>query len=133
MHGEDLGSLNLKELQHLEKQLDRTLSQARQRKTEVMLARLEELRKKELDLGEINKQLKSKLEEHGQRAEANQEPGNPSRVARDNLLKVPTPHANHTESEPNLQMGYRQPVPQEEAMAIRNLAGGSNRNQGWLL
>lgn len=35
MHGEDLGSLNLKELQHLEKQLDRTLSQARQRKVYV--------------------------------------------------------------------------------------------------
>ena len=32
MLGEDLESLNLKELQHLEKQLDRTLSQARQRK-----------------------------------------------------------------------------------------------------
>ncbi|XP_050253847.1 agamous-like MADS-box protein MADS3 [Quercus robur] len=133
MLGEDLESLNLKELQHLEKQLDRTLSQARQRKTEMMLERLEGLRKKEQDLGEINKQLKSKLEEHGQCTEAIQEPGNPSTVARDNQLKVHTPQANHKDSEPNLQMGYNQPLPPEEAMATRNLAGGSSRNQGWLL
>nr|POE97061.1 mads-box transcription factor 17 [Quercus suber] len=119
MLGEDLESLNLKELQHLEKQLDRTLSQARQRK--------------EQDLGEINKQLKSKLEEHGQCTEAIQEPGNPSTVARDNQLKVHTPQTNHKDSEPNLQMGYNQPLAPEEAMATRNFAGGSSRNQGWLL
>ncbi|XP_061996724.1 agamous-like MADS-box protein MADS3 isoform X3 [Rosa rugosa] len=47
--GEDLEKLRLKELENLEKQLDRTLSQARQRK--------------ENDLEEIHNQLKSELEE----------------------------------------------------------------------
>ncbi|XP_004293712.1 PREDICTED: MADS-box transcription factor 6-like [Fragaria vesca subsp. vesca] len=61
--GEDLDKLRLKELARLEKQLDRTLSRARQRKTQMMLDQLEALRRKESDLEEINKQLKSELEE----------------------------------------------------------------------
>ncbi|XP_062120558.1 agamous-like MADS-box protein MADS3 isoform X2 [Humulus lupulus] len=44
-HGENLEELGLKELQNLEKRLDRTLSQARQRKWQMLLDRLEELRK----------------------------------------------------------------------------------------
>ncbi|PRQ59985.1 putative transcription factor MADS-MIKC family [Rosa chinensis] len=61
--GEDLEKLRLKELENLEKQLDRTLSQARQRKMQMMLDQLEALRRKENDLEEIHKQLKSELEE----------------------------------------------------------------------
>ncbi|KAL6127070.1 hypothetical protein ACLB2K_075114 [Fragaria x ananassa] len=61
--GEDLDKLRLKELEHLENQRDRTLSRARQRKTQMMLDQLEALRRKESDLEEIKKQLKSELEE----------------------------------------------------------------------
>ncbi|KAL5567770.1 hypothetical protein UlMin_024345, partial [Ulmus minor] len=61
--GEDLEGLSLKELQNIEKQLDKTLSQTRQRKSQLLVEQLEELRKKERDLREINKKLKSKLEE----------------------------------------------------------------------
>ncbi|CAL5404681.1 unnamed protein product [Camellia sinensis] len=61
--GQDLGSLNVKELQHLEKQIDEGLSKARQKKTEMMLEQMEELRKKEHDLEEKSKLLKAKLEE----------------------------------------------------------------------
>ncbi|XP_061996723.1 agamous-like MADS-box protein MADS3 isoform X2 [Rosa rugosa] len=61
--GEDLEKLRLKELENLEKQLDRTLSQARQRKMQMMLDQLEALRRKENDLEEIHNQLKSELEE----------------------------------------------------------------------
>ncbi|KAM5557217.1 hypothetical protein ABKV19_024552 [Rosa sericea] len=61
--GEDLEKLRLKELENLEKQLDRTLSQARQRKTQMMLDQSEALHRKENDLEEIHKQLKSELEE----------------------------------------------------------------------
>ncbi|XP_057995715.1 agamous-like MADS-box protein MADS3 isoform X2 [Hevea brasiliensis] len=60
--GEELGHLNVEELQKIEKQLDNTLSKARQRKSQLQLERLEELRKKEHDLQEENKQLKIKLE-----------------------------------------------------------------------
>lgn len=64
--GEELEPLNLKELHNLEKQLDKTLSHARQRKAEIMLQKLADLRKMEQDLGDQNTQLKSKLEEEQQ-------------------------------------------------------------------
>ncbi|XP_039005564.1 agamous-like MADS-box protein MADS3 [Hibiscus syriacus] len=60
--GEDLGPLNVKELQNLEKQLEGALALARQRKTQIMIEQMEDLSKKERELGDINKQLKIKLE-----------------------------------------------------------------------
>ncbi|CAN6709671.1 unnamed protein product [Malus baccata var. baccata] len=63
--GEDLHQLRLKELLVLEKQLDRTLSKARQEKTRMMFNQLEELRTKENDLAGVNKQLKRELQEVG--------------------------------------------------------------------
>nr|UXR27459.1 MADS transcription factor AGL6 [Nigella integrifolia] len=59
--GEDLGPLSVKELQNLEKQLEGALSQARQRKTQVMFEQMEELRRNERRLGDMNKQLKNKV------------------------------------------------------------------------
>ncbi|KAJ9679170.1 hypothetical protein PVL29_021181 [Vitis rotundifolia] len=44
--GEDLGLLSIKELQNLEKMLEGTLSQARQRKAQMMLKQMDELKKK---------------------------------------------------------------------------------------
>ncbi|XP_059451952.1 agamous-like MADS-box protein MADS3 [Corylus avellana] len=135
LHGEDLEQLSLKELQHLEKKLDKALLQARNRKTRVMLERLEELRKEEHQLGEINVQLKSKLEEKRQLVEDIEGPANPTTVARGKRLNVRTSPPNHAEvPEPNLQMGYHQlSVPQEAAMEAMPLAGGSGRNEAWLL
>ncbi|TYI09160.1 hypothetical protein ES332_A09G051600v1 [Gossypium tomentosum] len=57
--GEELESLTVKELYKIEKQLDRALSQARQKKTQLLLERMEELSKKERELEVENKQLKS--------------------------------------------------------------------------
>nr|BAA94287.1 pMADS4 [Petunia x hybrida] len=59
--GEDLGPLSVKELQNLEKQLEGALAQARQRKTQIMMEQMEELRRKERHLGDVNKQLKVKV------------------------------------------------------------------------
>uniref|UniRef100_A0A0E0KUB3 MADS-box transcription factor n=1 Tax=Oryza punctata TaxID=4537 RepID=A0A0E0KUB3_ORYPU len=61
MLGEDLGPLSIKELQQLEKQLEYSLSQARQRKTQIMMEQVDDLRRKERQLGELNKQLKYKV------------------------------------------------------------------------
>ncbi|KAF7079829.1 hypothetical protein CFC21_084004 [Triticum aestivum] len=63
--GEDLGPLSVKELQQLEKQLECSLSLARQRKTQLMMEQVEELRRKERQLGDINRQLKHKLDAEG--------------------------------------------------------------------
>ncbi|KAH6830785.1 AGAMOUS-like 6 [Perilla frutescens var. hirtella] len=59
--GENLGPLSPKELQNLEKQLEGALAQARQRKTHIMMEQMEELRRKERQLGDMNKQLKMRV------------------------------------------------------------------------
>ncbi|CAL0333229.1 unnamed protein product [Lupinus luteus] len=58
--GEELESLNLEELQSLEKQLDRTTTLARQQHMKNLIARADELREKVHSLEELNKQLESK-------------------------------------------------------------------------
>ncbi|KAL7233284.1 hypothetical protein ACSBR1_017002 [Camellia fascicularis] len=59
--GEDLGPLSVRELQNLEKQLEGAVAQTRQRKTQIMVEQMEELRQKERQLGDMNKQLKIKV------------------------------------------------------------------------
>ncbi|KAL6570369.1 Agamous-like MADS-box protein mads3 [Orobanche minor] len=61
--GEDLGPLSVKELQNLEKQLEAALAIARQRKTQVLwFSRWMILAERERQLGDLNKQLKLKLQ-----------------------------------------------------------------------
>lgn len=62
--GEDLGQLNTKDLEQLERQLDSSLRQIRSRRTQNMLDQLSDLQQKEQSLLEINKSLKIKLEEN---------------------------------------------------------------------
>ncbi|KAL6570368.1 Agamous-like MADS-box protein mads3 [Orobanche minor] len=65
--GEDLGPLSVKELQNLEKQLEAALAIARQRKTQVLwFSRWMILAERERQLGDLNKQLKLKIEAEGQ-------------------------------------------------------------------
>ncbi|XP_015878031.3 agamous-like MADS-box protein MADS3 isoform X2 [Ziziphus jujuba] len=134
LHGENLEELGIKELQNLEKQLDRTIVQTRQRKTQMMLKRLEDLREKERNLEEINKQLKSKLEE-GRHASPIQGGGDPNAVDVNNrFMSYPT--QNHCfQSQPFLQMGYHSSIHQEKAInEARTMAGGNRWNQdNWLL
>ncbi|KAH1052993.1 hypothetical protein AAZX31_08G244600 [Glycine max] len=61
--GEDLGPLNTKELEHLERQLDSSLKQVRSTKTQFMLDQLSDLQTKEQMLVEANRSLTVKLEE----------------------------------------------------------------------
>ncbi|GJS36028.1 developmental protein SEPALLATA 1-like protein [Tanacetum coccineum] len=64
LFGEDLGPLNLKELEQLERQLDSTLRQIRSIRTQSMLDRLSDLQVKERMWLEANKALQNKLEEY---------------------------------------------------------------------
>ncbi|KAL5196642.1 hypothetical protein ABZP36_000154 [Zizania latifolia] len=61
--GEDLESLNLKELQQLEQQLESSLKHIRSRKSHLMLESISELQKKERSLQEENKALQKELVE----------------------------------------------------------------------
>ncbi|KAK9758017.1 hypothetical protein RND81_01G201000 [Saponaria officinalis] len=64
MLGEELGGLNMKDLQNLEKQLDGALSRVRQRKAQMITEQMDALRKSERKLGDLNKELKLKVEDH---------------------------------------------------------------------
>ncbi|TKY50141.1 Developmental protein SEPALLATA 2 [Spatholobus suberectus] len=61
--GEDLGPLNTKELEQLERQLDSSLKLVRSTKTQVMLDQVVDLQNKEQMLVEANRALTMKLEE----------------------------------------------------------------------
>nr|BBC77271.1 MADS-box transcription factor [Habenaria radiata] len=63
--GEDLGQLTIKELEQLEHQLEMSLRQIRQTKTQFMLDQLSELNRKEQVLQEANRTLRMKLQEDG--------------------------------------------------------------------
>ncbi|XP_048548779.1 MADS-box transcription factor 14-like [Triticum urartu] len=70
--GEDLESLNLKELQQLEQQLESSLKHIRSRKNQLMHESISELQKKERSLQEENKVLQKELVEK-QKAHAAQQ------------------------------------------------------------
>nr|ADR83588.1 Sepallata 1-like protein [Platanus x hispanica] len=61
--GEDLGSLNTKELEQLEHQLEMSLKQVRSTKTQLMLDQLSDLQEKEHMPQEANRALRRKLDE----------------------------------------------------------------------
>ncbi|PPD78214.1 hypothetical protein GOBAR_DD24860 [Gossypium barbadense] len=105
--GEDLGPLNVKELQNLEKQLEGALALARQRKTQIMIEQMEDLRKKERELGDLNKQLKIKLEAEGQNLKTIQGLWSSGAVAEtSNFPLHPShPHPMDCDHEPVLQIG----------------------------
>nr|AAT37480.1 MADS17 protein [Dendrocalamus latiflorus] len=139
--GEDLGPLSVKELQQLEKQLECALSQARQRKTQLMMEQVEELRKKERQLGEINRQLKHKLEAEGSsnyRAmhRASWAPGTVVDEGAAYHEQQP-PHSAALDCEPpTLQIGYpHQFMPPEAANIPRSAPAGGENNfmLGWVL
>ncbi|KAI5678858.1 hypothetical protein M9H77_09808 [Catharanthus roseus] len=61
--GEDLSQLGTKDLEQLERQLDSTLKQIRSTKTQYMLDQLADLHQKEQALLDVNRTLRTKLEE----------------------------------------------------------------------
>ncbi|XP_062226543.1 MADS-box transcription factor 17-like [Phragmites australis] len=141
MLGEDLGPLSVKELQQLEKQLESALSQARQRKTQIMMEQVDELRRKERQLGELNKQLKNKLEAEGcnnYRAVHTSWAPAATVSANGGALLVPNAHPPAAmDCGPTLQIGYHQFVAPEAvaAMPRSSAEGGENSNfiLGWAL
>ncbi|KAL6499333.1 Agamous-like MADS-box protein mads3 [Orobanche hederae] len=142
--GEDLGPLSLKELQNLEKQLEGALIQARQRKTQIMMEQMEELRRKERQLGDMNKQLKIRvslematLEAEGQGLRTTLPcPWNgsvPAGTAAFNL-QVPSSDQVEIEPEPVLQIGYQHYNIGEGSSAPRSMTvDQSNFFQDWTL
>ncbi|OMP00490.1 Transcription factor, K-box [Corchorus olitorius] len=137
--GEDLGPLNVKELQSLEKQLEGALALARQRKTQIMIEQMEDLRKKERQLGDLNKQLKIKLESEGQSLKTIQGLWSTSGAAaadNSNFALHPS-HAAHPmecDPEPVLQIGYHHQYVQAEGSSVpKSMGGETNFIHGWVI
>ncbi|KAK1576161.1 hypothetical protein Q3G72_011408 [Acer saccharum] len=127
--GEELEPLDVKELHKIEKQLERTLSQARKQKTELMLQELEKLQQKAHDLGEENQQLKSKLEK-GKHLQAVKESGGPTVVLSQNQNRL---RLHPSQSMHNVQMGYyHQFIGRDRIIngATRTVRG--RIDQGWI-
>ncbi|KAK8576627.1 hypothetical protein V6N13_032546 [Hibiscus sabdariffa] len=129
--GEELESLTIKELYKIEKQLDRALSQARKKKMQLLLERMEELNKKERELEDENSQLKSQLgsERCFQSAQGLGDPN----IEVSTIYDMITSQANHAHQQPSIQMGYTQFIPQERVSedGLVN-RGGNKRAVGWL-
>ncbi|TYI69537.1 hypothetical protein E1A91_D08G162000v1 [Gossypium mustelinum] len=134
--GDDLGPLNLKELQNLEKQLEGTLVLARQRKTQMMMEQMEDLRKKERQLGELNKQLKIKLDGEGQNQKTSQGLWSCCTTAENSHFPLLPSHPNPMECdhEPVLQIGYHHHYVEAEGSSVpRSMAGETNFIHGWVI
>ncbi|KAE8660455.1 Agamous-like MADS-box protein AGL6 [Hibiscus syriacus] len=131
--GEDLGPLNMKELQNLEKQLEGALAMARQRKTQILNEQMEELRKKEIQLGDINRELKNKLEEEGENQKTMEGLWSCG-AATDNFpLHTSPSHPMECDLEPVLQIGYHHYVEGEGSSAPKDMAGEANFIHGWII
>ncbi|CAI9101651.1 OLC1v1039022C2 [Oldenlandia corymbosa var. corymbosa] len=143
--GEDLGPLSLKELQNLEKQLEGALTQTRERKNHILMEQMEELREKERQLGDMNKQLKMKVSLEMTAFEAEQKalmialpcPWNTNGPTGNHIFPVQIshqPNAIECQPEPILQMGYHNYNPGEGPSSTpRSLAIESSIIQGWAI
>ncbi|THU49207.1 hypothetical protein C4D60_Mb06t07120 [Musa balbisiana] len=127
--GEDLGPLNIKELEQLERQLDASLRQIRSTRTQYMLDQLGDLQRREQMLCEANKTLKIRLEES---SEADQQQlWDPNTHAVAYGRQQPQPQGDgffqSIDCEPTLQIGYH-----PDQMAIAAAAPGPSYMPGWL-
>ncbi|XAR64379.1 hypothetical protein NMG60_11024691 [Bertholletia excelsa] len=106
--GEDLGPLNSKELETLERQLDSSLKQIRSTRTQYMLDQLTDLQRREHTLNEANRSLKQRLLEGNQ---VNPLQWNPSVQDVGYSQQPAQPQGDGffhpLECEPTLQIGYQ--------------------------
>nr|BAS04483.1 MADS box protein [Gentiana scabra] len=136
--GEDLGPLNSKELESLERQLDMSLNQIRSTRTQLMLDQLTDLQRKEHALNEANKNLKHRLME-GSQLNLQWNPNAVQEVGYGrHQTQQPQGHDHGffqmLDNQPTLQMGY-QTTADQLTISASGGAGGSGVNNymaGWM-
>nr|APY18455.1 AGL6-2 [Cymbidium goeringii] len=116
--GEDLDDLSLKDLEQLEQQLESALSLGRQRRTEIMLNQMEELKKK----------LAAEY-----RPRSIHRSWGPNVVLTTRAFPMHPTHPNIMDPEPILQIGYHHYESSEATTSQRNGGAQSNFTQGWTL
>ncbi|XP_039832427.1 MADS-box transcription factor 1-like isoform X1 [Panicum virgatum] len=133
--GEDLGPLSMKELEQLENQIEISLKHIRTRKNQMLLDQLFDLKSKEQELQDLNKDLRKKCQLQETNAEnvlhVSWEEGGHS-GASGNAIEPYQGFLQHPESDPSLQIGYHQQAYMDqlnnEDMADPNEHGRS----GWI-
>jgi len=114
--GEDLESLNLKELQQLEQQLESSLKHIRSRKNQLMHESISELQRKERSLQDENKVLQKELvEKQKAQAQAQQDQTQPQTSSSSSSMMRDAPHAANTSNQ--LLIGDAAVQPQARARA----------------
>nr|BAS04482.1 MADS box protein [Gentiana scabra] len=128
--GEELGPLNSKDLESLERQLDMSLKQIRSTRTQMMLDQLTDLQRKEHALNEANHNLKQRLMEGNQlNLQWNPNPHQDVGFGRQPTQPQGDGFFHALECEPTLHIGY-----QNDAMTVAGGAGPSVNNYmaGWM-
>ncbi|CAD6202660.1 unnamed protein product [Miscanthus lutarioriparius] len=132
--GEDLGPLSMKELEQLENQIETSLKHIRSRENQMLLDQLFDLKSKEQELQDLNKDLRKKLQETSPENALHvcswEEGGHSG--ASGNVLDPYQGLLQHPENDPSLQIGYHQQAYMDqlnnEDMADPNEHGRS----GWI-
>ncbi|WCJ25530.1 Agamous-like MADS-box protein MADS2 [Euphorbia peplus] len=133
--GEDLGPLNSKDLEQLERQLESSLKQVRSTKTQYMLDQLSDLQSKEQVLLESNRALQIKLEDISARTnlrisweggEQSMSYGQQQHHPQSQELFQPL------ECNPTLQIGYN-PVGSDQMTATTHAQQVNGYIPGWML
>ncbi|KAJ0261011.1 Developmental protein SEPALLATA 1 [Hirschfeldia incana] len=136
--GEDLGPLNSKELEQIERQLDGSLKQVRSIKTQYMLDQLSDLQTKEQMLLETNRALAMKLDDmigvrsHHMGGGGGWE-GNEHNVAYAHHQAQSQGLFQPLECNPTLQMGYDNPVCSEQITATTQAQAQTGYIPDWML
>ncbi|GKU97420.1 hypothetical protein SLEP1_g10567 [Rubroshorea leprosula] len=132
--GEDLGPLNTKELEQLERQLETSLKHVRSIKTQYMLDQLSDLQNKEHMLLEANRALTIKLEEISARNQlrVSWDGGDPN-VSYNNQQAQSQDLFQPLECNPTLQIGYNPVVSDQMAAATSHAQQVNGFIPGWML
>ncbi|KAK1562935.1 hypothetical protein Q3G72_019443 [Acer saccharum] len=133
--GEDLGPLNSKELEQLERQLDSSLKHVRSIKTQYMLDQLADLQNKEQLLLDANRSLTIKLDEMSAKPQIRAS----WEGSEQQQQQISYEHAHHTqglfhpiECNPTLQIGYNSAV-SEQITATTHAQQVNGFIPGWML
>ncbi|CAN8265856.1 unnamed protein product [Cochlearia groenlandica] len=103
LRGEEVDSLNIRELQGLEMQLDTSLKRTRSRKNQLMLESIAQLQKKEKELKELKKQLTKKVNQIEEAERLNLNQGLNSFATPP--CEPPRPLNQHVSTDPPLSLG----------------------------
>ncbi|KAL7101079.1 hypothetical protein ABFS82_08G034500 [Erythranthe guttata] len=133
--GDDLGPLNINDLEHIELQLESSLKHIRSTRTQVMLDQLSDLQSKEKLMVDANKALERKLEEIYAANQMQQSWGEQSNAY--------SHHHQHAQSQgffqpldcnSTLQIGYGEPVSSSQMTTqVTDVQNVNGMVPGWML